>query len=195
VTEQVPHIHQLVPSLITLNAKGLLTPVQPVHGATSNWDTCRINQQLTDCIARSIDGYSSAPEKESSITALHIQDNDKKRRKETNSRFALSEKLQFTKVIIDSIFQILKPHTSLRLPLQRLDFLSIYVQCIISKHLLVYVHFLSYFVIVLHYITYSWSWALPEKLPMVQPLKNFPTFYGTRRSITAFTRGLHWSLS
>jgi hypothetical protein len=119
VTEQVPHIHQLLPSLITLNAKGLLTPVQPVLGATSNWNTCRISQQLTDCIARSFDGCSSAPEKESSVTALHIQDNDKKRRKETNSRFALSEKLQFTKVIIDSIFQTLKPHTALRLPLQR----------------------------------------------------------------------------
>jgi hypothetical protein len=26
---------------------------------------------------------------------------------------------------------------------------------------------------------YSWSWALLEKLPIVQPLKNFPTFYGT----------------
>ncbi|PNF40363.1 Coiled-coil domain-containing protein 22-like protein [Cryptotermes secundus] len=97
VTEQVPHIHQLLPSLITLNAKGLLTPVQPVHGAISNWDTCKINQQLTDCIARSFDGCSSAPEKESSVAALHIQDNDKKRRKETNSRFALSERLQFTK--------------------------------------------------------------------------------------------------
>jgi hypothetical protein len=39
------------------------------------------------------------------------------------------------------------------------------------------------------------SWALLEKLPIVQPLKNFPVFYGTRRFITAFTRALHWSLS
>jgi hypothetical protein len=29
----------------------------------------------------------------------------------------------------------------------------------------------------------------------MQPLKNFPAFYGTRRYITAFTRALHWSLS
>jgi hypothetical protein len=29
----------------------------------------------------------------------------------------------------------------------------------------------------------------------VQPLKNFPAFYRTRRFITAFTRALHWSLS
>jgi hypothetical protein len=43
-------------------------------------------------------------------------------------------------------------------------------------------------------LTYSWSWALLEKLPIVQPLKNFPAFYGTRMFITAFTRALHWSL-
>jgi hypothetical protein len=109
VTEQVPHIHHLLPSLITLNAKGLLTPVHPVHSATSNLETCRINQQLSDCLARSLDGCSSAQGKESNITALHIQDNDKNRMKETKSRFALSEKLQFTKVIIDSISQLFKP--------------------------------------------------------------------------------------
>jgi hypothetical protein len=44
-------------------------------------------------------------------------------------------------------------------------------------------------------LTYLRSWALLEKLPLVQPLKNFPAFYGTRRFITAFTRALHWSLS
>jgi hypothetical protein len=27
----------------------------------------------------------------------------------------------------------------------------------------------------------------------VQPLKNFPAFYGTRRFISVFTRALHWS--
>jgi hypothetical protein len=36
-------------------------------------------------------------------------------------------------------------------------------------------------------LTYSWSWALLEKLPIVQPLKNFPAFYGTRKFIIAFT--------
>jgi hypothetical protein len=44
-------------------------------------------------------------------------------------------------------------------------------------------------------LTYLRSWALLEKPPIVQPLKNFPTFYGTRRFITVFTRALHWSLS
>jgi hypothetical protein len=36
-------------------------------------------------------------------------------------------------------------------------------------------------------LTHSWSWALLEKLPIVQLLENFPAFYGTRRFITAFT--------
>jgi hypothetical protein len=43
--------------------------------------------------------------------------------------------------------------------------------------------------------THSWSWVLLEEPPIVQPLKNFPEFYGTRRFITVFTRTLHWSLS
>jgi hypothetical protein len=43
-------------------------------------------------------------------------------------------------------------------------------------------------------LTHSWSWALLENLPIVQPLKNFPAFYGTRRFIAVFTRALHWSL-
>jgi hypothetical protein len=42
--------------------------------------------------------------------------------------------------------------------------------------------------------TYLRSWALLEKPPIVQPLKNFPAFNGTRRFITVFTRALHWSL-
>jgi hypothetical protein len=44
-------------------------------------------------------------------------------------------------------------------------------------------------------ITHSWSWALLEKLPVVQLLNIFPGFYGTRRLITVFTRAIHWSLS
>jgi hypothetical protein len=40
-----------------------------------------------------------------------------------------------------------------------------------------------------------WSWALLEKPPVVQPLKNFPAFYGIQRFITVFTRALYWSLS
>jgi hypothetical protein len=41
----------------------------------------------------------------------------------------------------------------------------------------------------------SWSWALLQKPPTVQPLKNFSAFYGTLRFITVFTTALHWSLS
>jgi hypothetical protein len=37
------------------------------------------------------------------------------------------------------------------------------------------------------YLTHSWSRALLQKLPIVQLLKNFSAFYGTRRFITAFT--------
>jgi hypothetical protein len=40
-----------------------------------------------------------------------------------------------------------------------------------------------------------WYWTLLEKPPVAQLLKNFPTFYGTRRFIIVFTRALHWSLS
>jgi hypothetical protein len=39
------------------------------------------------------------------------------------------------------------------------------------------------------------GWGLLEKLPALLLLKHLPTFYGTRRFITAFTRALRWSLS
>jgi hypothetical protein len=38
----------------------------------------------------------------------------------------------------------------------------------------------------------SRSCAFIEKPPILQILKNFPAFYGTRRFITVFTRALHW---
>jgi hypothetical protein len=44
-------------------------------------------------------------------------------------------------------------------------------------------------------LTHSRSWALLEKLSVVQLLKNFPAFYGTRMFIVVFTRALHWFLS
>jgi hypothetical protein len=44
-------------------------------------------------------------------------------------------------------------------------------------------------------LTHSWSWAILEKPPIVQLLKNFPAFYGTQSFITVSTRALHWSLS
>jgi hypothetical protein len=44
-------------------------------------------------------------------------------------------------------------------------------------------------------LTHSWNWALLEKPPLVHLLKNFPTFYGTRRFISMFTRAVHLSLS
>jgi hypothetical protein len=41
----------------------------------------------------------------------------------------------------------------------------------------------------------TWRWALLQKPPVVQLLKDFPTFYGTRRFITVFTRALRCLLS
>ena len=40
-----------------------------------------------------------------------------------------------------------------------------------------------------------WSRILLEKLTGFQLVKKFPAFYGTRRSITAFTSARHLSLS
>ena len=48
------------------------------------------------------------------------------------------------------------------------------------------------------YLTYfltPWSRVLLEKLTGSQLVKKFPTFYGTRRFITAFTSARHLSLS
>jgi hypothetical protein len=41
----------------------------------------------------------------------------------------------------------------------------------------------------------TWSRVLPEKLTGPQLLEKFPTFYGTRRFITAFTRARHLAFS
>jgi hypothetical protein len=40
-----------------------------------------------------------------------------------------------------------------------------------------------------------WNWALLEKPPVAQLLKNFPTSYETRGFITVYTRALHRSIS
>jgi hypothetical protein len=39
-------------------------------------------------------------------------------------------------------------------------------------------------------LTYLRSWALLEEPPIVQPLKNFPAFYETRKFNAVFTRAL-----
>jgi hypothetical protein len=43
-------------------------------------------------------------------------------------------------------------------------------------------------------LIHSRSWAFLQKTPIVQPLKNFPAFYGTWRFNAVFTRALHSSL-
>jgi len=45
------------------------------------------------------------------------------------------------------------------------------------------------------YLLTPWCRVLLEKLTGLQPLKKFPTFYGTRRFITALTSFHHQSLS
>ena len=45
------------------------------------------------------------------------------------------------------------------------------------------------------YLLTPWSTVRLEKLTVPQPVKKFPTFYGTRRFITAFTSARHLSLS
>jgi hypothetical protein len=49
--------------------------------------------------------------------------------------------------------------------------------------------------IYIYTLIHLWSWALLEKLPILQLLKNFPAFYETRKFITVFTRALQRSLS
>jgi len=44
-------------------------------------------------------------------------------------------------------------------------------------------------------ILVSWSNVLHEQLTISKPVKKFPTFYGTRKLITAFTSARHLSLS
>ena len=47
----------------------------------------------------------------------------------------------------------------------------------------------------LTYLLTPWCTVLLEKLTGLQLVKKFPTYYGTRRFITAFTSSLHLSLS
>jgi hypothetical protein len=62
------------------------------------------------------------------------------------------------------------------------------------NHVTTVMEYCLFTAILTHSLTHSWSWALREKLPIVQLLKNFPEFYGNRRFITVFTRALHWPL-
>ena len=45
------------------------------------------------------------------------------------------------------------------------------------------------------YLLTPWSRVLLEKLASLQLVKKFPTFYGTRRVLTALTSARHLSLS
>jgi hypothetical protein len=58
-----------------------------------------------------------------------------------------------------------------------------------------YLSILPFYAILYSYLLTSRSWALLEKPPDVQLLKNFPIFYGTWRFITVFIRDLYSPLS
>jgi len=51
-----------------------------------------------------------------------------------------------------------------------------------------------YLTYLLTYLLTPWSTVLLEKLTGFRPVKKFPAFYGTRRSITALTSSRHLSL-
>jgi hypothetical protein len=48
---------------------------------------------------------------------------------------------------------------------------------------------------VLTWLLTPWSWSLAEKLKVPQAVRKFPSLYGTRRFVTAFTRNRHVSTS
>ena len=69
---------------------------------------------------------------------------------------------------------------------------------LLTYYLLTYYLLINYLLITYLLITYlliPWSRVLLERQTGSQPIKKFPTFYGTRRFITTFTTAHHLSLS
>jgi len=60
------------------------------------------------------------------------------------------------------------------------------------EHCMAYV---KYTYLITYLLTTPWRRVLLEELTGSQLVKKFPTFYGTRRFITAFTRARNLSLS
>jgi len=67
-----------------------------------------------------------------------------------------------------------------------LNYLRTYLRNYLLTYLLIYL---------LTYLLTPWSRVFLGKLTGSHLVKNFPTFYGTRRFITAFTSARHLSLS
>jgi hypothetical protein len=61
----------------------------------------------------------------------------------------------------------------------------------VNKQELNYYYYYYYY----YYLFTPWSTALLEKLTGLQLVKEFPVFYGTRRSVTTFTNARHLPLS
>jgi hypothetical protein len=65
----------------------------------------------------------------------------------------------------------------------------------ITRKIFGYLWLLVQLTYLLTYLLTVWSRVLLEKLTVPQLVKKFPTFYGTRKFITAFTGARHLSLS
>ena len=74
----------------------------------------------------------------------------------------------------------------LQIPLRLEIVLTKMVDKFLSKHMLTYLF---------TYLLTPWSRILLEKQTGFQLVKKFPTFYGTRKFITAFTSARHQSVS
>nr|CAD7198851.1 unnamed protein product [Timema douglasi] len=98
IMEQVPSYDQLLPSIITLNAKAILASKRSVP-SVGGGDSKKLSQRVAENIARDVEKCSLSLELPVKIDSQDEENTKLKELKEdVTSRFALSEKLQFTKV-------------------------------------------------------------------------------------------------
>nr|CAD7262689.1 unnamed protein product [Timema shepardi] len=98
IMEQVPSYDQLLPSIITLNAKAILASKRSVPSVGSG-DSKKLSQRVAENIVRDVEQCSLSLERPVKFDSQDEENTKLKELKEdVTSRFALSEKLQFTKV-------------------------------------------------------------------------------------------------
>nr|CAD7432234.1 unnamed protein product [Timema monikensis] len=99
IMEQVPSYVQLLPSIITLNAKAILASKRPVP-LVGGGDSKKLSQRVAENIVRDVERCSLSLELPVKFDSQDEENTKLKELKEdVTSRFALSEKLQFTKFI------------------------------------------------------------------------------------------------
>nr|CAD7394719.1 unnamed protein product [Timema cristinae] len=102
IMEQVPSYDQLLPSIITLNAKAILASKRPVP-SVGGGDSKKLSQRVAENIVRDVERCSLSLELPVKFDSQDEENTKLKELKEdVTSRFALSEKLQFTKISEDS---------------------------------------------------------------------------------------------